>query len=60
MIFGKDANLGSFNLKSQETTAGKFTSIVSNPSSISLTISIDLSFKFTLDVKVLRPVKHCS
>ena len=32
--------------------AGKFTSIVSSPSSISLTISTDLSFKFTLEVKV--------
>ena len=52
MIFGKDANLGSFNLKSQDITAGKFTSIVSNPSSISLTISTDLSFKVTLEVNV--------
>ena len=31
--------------KSQVTTAGKFTSKVSKPSSISLTISIDLSFR---------------
>ena len=51
-MFGKEAYLGSLSLKSQVTMAGKLTSIVSNPSSISLTISILLSFKLTFELKV--------
>ena len=52
IILGSEANLGSFNLKSQVTIAGKFISSVSKPSSISLTISNDFSFKFNFEEKV--------
>ena len=52
IIFGNDAYLGSFNLKSQVTIAGILTSIVSNPSSTSLTTSNDLSLISIFDAKV--------
>ena len=52
IIFGKDAYLGSFNLKSQVTIAGTLTDIVSNPSSTSLVTSKDLSLTSIFDAKV--------
>ena len=51
-MFGSDANLGSFNLKSQVTIAGKLISRVYKPSSISLTTSNDFSLIFNFEEKV--------
>ena len=51
-MFGSEANLGSFNLKSQVTIAGKLISRVSRPSSISLTTSNHLSLKYNYEEKV--------
>ncbi|SVD48255.1 uncharacterized protein METZ01_LOCUS401109, partial [marine metagenome] len=52
IIFGNDAYLGSFNLKSHVTIAGTLTSIVSNPSSTSLTTSKNLSLIAIFEAKV--------
>ena len=52
IMFGREAYLGSFNLKSQVTIAGTFISIVSSPSSISLVTSSLLSFTSIFDAKV--------
>ena len=52
IIFGSEAYLGSFNLRSQVTIAGTFISIVSKPSSISLVTSNLPSLISILDAKV--------
>ena len=52
MILGNDAYRGSFNLKSQVTTAGTLTSIVSNPSSTSRITSNLFSLTSIFDANV--------
>ena len=52
IIFGSDAYLGSFSLRSQVTIAGTFISIVSRPSSISLVTSNLLSLTSILEANV--------
>ena len=52
IIFGNDAYLGSFNLRSQVTIAGTFISIISRPSSISLVTSNLLSLTSIFDANV--------
>ena len=51
-MFGKEAYLGSFNLRSQVTIAGTLTSIVSKPSSTSLVTSKDYSMTSIIDANV--------
>ena len=52
IIFGNEAYLGSFNLKSHVTIEGMFVSIVSKPSSTSLVTSKDLSLTSIFDANV--------
>ena len=51
-MFGNEAYLGSFSLKSQVTMAGILISMVSKPSSISLVTSNFLSLISIFDAKV--------
>ena len=56
-MFGKDAYLGSFNLRSQVIIAGTWTCIVSKPSSTSLVTSNDFSLTSILDANVAELIQ---